>query len=85
MLPCEYVRALIEVKSTFDSAMATKATNHLYDLESLLNGVDEPTTRYKRYLPENVILSTVFFLNPEFRTQEKPSINLTPLSNCEDI
>jgi hypothetical protein len=60
-IPCEYVRAIIEVKSAFDSTTASKSVEHLYDLESLLAGVDEPNDRYKRFLPKNVVLSTVFF------------------------
>lgn len=60
-IPCEYVRAIIEVKSAFNSTTASQAVEHLNDLKSLLTNVDGPNTRYSRYLPEKVVLTTVFF------------------------
>jgi hypothetical protein len=60
-IPCEYVNAVIEVKSTLDSTTASMVADHLYDLETLLSDVDNSAAKYKRYLPEDVVLLAVFF------------------------
>jgi hypothetical protein len=67
-IPAEYVRAIIEVKSSFSSANVTDAIKHLFDLTPLLVDVDAPDERYKRHLPSNFFSATVFF---ELRAADK--------------
>ena len=67
-IPAEYVRAVIEIKSSFNSLNVTEAIKHLFDLRPLLADVDTPGERYKEYLPSNFFSATVFF---ELREKDK--------------
>lgn len=67
-IPAEYVCAVIEVKSSFNSTSASKAIEHLFDLQPLLDDIDDPTERYKRYLPADFFSAIVFF---ELRKEHK--------------
>lgn len=60
-IPSEYVRAVIEVKSSFNSRNVSKAVTHLLELSPLLADEDAPNERYKKYLCPNFFCSTVFF------------------------
>lgn len=50
-IPVEYVRFIIEIKSSFSASNIRHAINHLADLLLLLSGVDALGERYKLYLP----------------------------------
>ncbi len=60
-IPAEYVRSIIEVKSSLSPSTADDAVNHFRDLSPLLAGIDDPNERYKMYLPANFFWSIVFF------------------------
>lgn len=60
-IPAEYVCAIIEVKSSFNSTSASKAIKHLFDLQPLLADVDDPSERYRRYLPADFFSGIIFF------------------------
>jgi len=60
-IPAEYVRAILEVKSTFNSEEAKEAIEHLRDSESFYQGIDPPEERYKKYLPSDFFCAAVFF------------------------
>ena len=60
-IPAEYVKAVIEVKATWDSTTASKAIAHLGDLGPLLEAIDAPSERYKKFLPSNFTSWIVFF------------------------
>lgn len=69
-IPAEYVLGVLEVKAAMTSATVTKAIEHLGDLTPLLNGVDDPSERYKLYLPQQFFCGLVFF---ELRKSEEYS------------
>lgn len=78
-IPAEYVLGVIEVKSALSSSTVEKALEHLGDLQPLLQGVDEPSEKYKLYLPKNFFCAIVFF---ELRKSEEHSeIALTKILN----
>lgn len=60
-IPAEFVRGILEVKSTFNRREAKAAIDHLRDLEPLYKGIDLPEERYKNYLPEDYFCGVVFF------------------------
>lgn len=60
-IPVEYVRAVIEVKSTFNKKSAQKAVEQLSKLKPLLQRTDPPNSPGKLYLPANFFCATVFF------------------------
>ncbi len=60
-IPVEYVRTVIEIKSSFESSTVAKAFEHLSDLRPLLLKMDEPQERYKQFLPRNFFNAVVFF------------------------
>ena len=60
-IPVEYVRTILEVKSTFGSVEAKEAIEHLQDLEPFYKGIDPPEERYKKYLPASFFCKAVFF------------------------
>ena len=67
-IPAEHVRAIIEVKSSFNSTNVSDAINHLFELAPLLAGVDSPTERYKKFLPSDFFSVIIFF---ELRKKDK--------------
>jgi hypothetical protein len=78
-IPAEYVHGVIEVKSSFDSSTATKAIEHLFDLEPLLTGIDTANERYKKYLPLGFFSAIVFFeLRKENEFSKAALNNLIP-------
>lgn len=59
-IPVEYVRAVLEVKSSLCSKTVRGAVEHLGDLAPLMRGFDEPSERYKLYLPQTFCCGIVF-------------------------
>ena len=60
-IPAEYVKGVIEVKSTFKNSTVKDALEHLRELKKLMSGVDLPDERYKMYLPADFFCGIVFF------------------------
>lgn len=52
-VPAEHVQCVIEVKSRFNASSIKDAVEHLSELSPLLEAIDEPSERYKKYLPAN--------------------------------
>ena len=46
-IPVEYVRGVLEVKSTFSSSNVQHAMDHLTDLLPVMDGLDDPREKYK--------------------------------------
>lgn len=63
-IPAEYVHGVIEVKSSFNARSISEALKKLNELTPLLQ-FDEPTERYKRFIPANFYMGLVFFTLPE--------------------
>lgn len=59
-IPAEHVLAVLEVKSSFESATAKKAIEHLSEIKNLMSGVDAPNERYKVFLPPNFFCACIF-------------------------
>ena len=59
-IPCEHVKAVLEIKSRFSNKTATDGIRHLGDLSPLMGGIDTPEERYKLYLPPNFFCGMVF-------------------------
>jgi hypothetical protein len=60
-IPCEHVKAVLEIKSRFSNKTATDGINHLGELAALMSGIDAPQERYKLYLPLKFFCGMVFF------------------------
>jgi len=60
-IPVEYVKGVLEVKSTFSSTTVGEAIEHLKDLLPLMGGPDEPSERYKLHLAPTFSCGLVFF------------------------
>jgi len=60
-IPAEHVLGVLEIKSSFNSTSTKKAVEHLADLAPLLKGTDNPSERYKLYLPQQFFCGLVFF------------------------
>lgn len=60
-IPVEYVRGVIEVKSSFNSSSATKAVKQLDKLKPLMQKTDLANHPIKLYLPKDFFCATVFF------------------------
>lgn len=56
----EHVRAVIEVKSSFEPSTVAEAMAHLQELRPLLVDTDAPGVRYRRYLPPGFATGLVF-------------------------
>lgn len=61
VIPAEYVRAIIEVKSALNRTTLRAGLDKLRELQPLLAGLDAADERYPKFLPANTILSTLFF------------------------
>jgi len=59
-IPVEYVRCVLEIKSTFSTETSDEAINHLRDLLPLMGEVDESIERYKLHLPPTFCCGIVF-------------------------
>ncbi|QPH38641.1 DUF6602 domain-containing protein [Pedobacter endophyticus] len=60
-IPVEYVHAVFEVKSSFNSQSAKDAVEQLSKLKPLLARLDPQHSRGELYLPANFFCATVFF------------------------
>ncbi|WP_330149745.1 DUF6602 domain-containing protein [Shewanella xiamenensis] len=60
-IPVEYVRCVLEVKSSFSSKTVDDAIEHLNDLLPLLNHLDSPQEKYKVHLPPLFCCGIVFY------------------------
>lgn len=60
-IPAEYVKGVIEVKSTFKNSTVKDAISHLGELKKLMSGIDAPDERYKMYLPKDFFCGILFF------------------------
>ena len=69
-VPVEYVRSILEVKSSFSIKTVRASIEHLRELSPLMQNVDEPTERYKLHLPPTFCCGSVFF---ELRKSEANS------------
>lgn len=65
IVPAEFVRAIIEVKSAFNSESIRAASRKLGELKPLMAGSSIPGEPYPLYLPEDAALAMLFF---EIRT-----------------
>lgn len=79
-IPAEYVRAVIEVKSSFNSRNVVQAVKHLLELSPLLTIEDAPDERYKKYLCPDFFCSIVFF-----ELQKKDKTNFVALEKFLEI
>ncbi len=61
VIPVEYVRGIIEVKSSFNKKTATDAVKQLAKLKPLMQKIDPPLHPTKLYLPKEFFCATVFF------------------------
>lgn len=59
-IPVEYVRAILEVKSSFSVRTIRESLDHLRDLSPLLRHVDVPTECHKLYLPPTFCCGSIF-------------------------
>lgn len=60
-IPVEYVRGILEIKSSFSPKTVGSAIDHLKDLLPLMGGPDEPNERYKLHLPPAFCCGLIFF------------------------
>lgn len=60
-IPVQYVRAVMEVKSTFGSQEVRDAMEHLRDLAPYWAGIDSSEQYYKKYLQVNFFTMVIFF------------------------
>ncbi len=60
-IPAENVFCVLEVKSTFNKKSCREAKSKLWELAPLLEKIDDPNEPYKRFLPANFCMGTVFF------------------------
>ncbi|MGC2330796.1 MAG: DUF6602 domain-containing protein [Candidatus Acidiferrales bacterium] len=61
IIPAEFVRAVLEVKSSFCKRTVREACEKLNELEPLIAGTDAESEKYPKYLPASAILAMVFF------------------------
>lgn len=60
-IPVEYVRGVIEVKSSFNNKTTADAVKQLAKLKPLMQKIDHPQNPTKLYLPREFFCATVFF------------------------
>lgn len=60
-IPVEFVLCVLEVKSRLTIQTARHAIDHLGDLLPLMQNVDPPDQRYKKFLPVSFSCGAVFF------------------------
>lgn len=71
-IPVEYVRCVIEIKSSFTRKNVIAAIRHLRDLRPLMSGIDETHNYYKLHLPSTFHCGCVF---AELRVQDASTHN----------
>ena len=79
-IPAEYVHGVFEVKSTFNEYNILRALEKLNELAPLLAEIDNDDEYYKRYIPKNFYMGTVFFeyLKQDQKKQPKLLDKLIP-------
>lgn len=60
VIPVEYVKAVFEIKSSFEKKTVEDAIRHIRELSYLYQDIDNPNERYKRYLPSDFFCGLVF-------------------------
>ncbi|KIO74623.1 hypothetical protein TH53_25325 [Pedobacter lusitanus] len=75
-IPAEYVKAVIEVKSSFARSTVKSGIEHLRELSKIMSGIDAPDERYKKYLPRDFFCSLVFFELRKENEFDKGAINM---------
>jgi hypothetical protein len=60
IIPAQFVRAVVEVKSQLSTETARQAFQKLAELRPLMTSVDPPGDRYPKFLPKDVVLAMVF-------------------------
>jgi hypothetical protein len=61
IVPAEFVKAVLEVKSTFSRRTVREGIAKLAELAPLMSGVDAASEIYPRFLPASAVLAMVFF------------------------
>ncbi|MDN5285696.1 MAG: hypothetical protein JWR38_1970 [Mucilaginibacter sp.] len=80
-IPVEYVTAVLEIKSRFNSKTVSDAVNHLQDLKKLMESEDDENEPYKVYLPKNFTCGLVFF-----ELKQENTTNIAALDKlCEAV
>lgn len=59
-IPAEYVKAVFEIKSSFEKTTAQQAIQHIKELSYLYQNVDKPNDIYKQYLPSDFFCASIF-------------------------
>ena len=70
-VPAEYVKGVLEVKSSFRSSTVSDGVEHLSELAPLMSGDDEPSERYKLYLPPEFFAALCFMSSGEMSSLAK--------------
>lgn len=73
-IPAEYVLGVLEVKASLSPSTMKQAVEHLSDLSPLMRGVDEPSARYKLFLPSRFFCGVVFFELREPHKQDECAV-----------
>jgi hypothetical protein len=71
IIPAEFVRAVVEVKSAFSRVTVREAIAKLKELEPLTSGIDAEGYAYPKFLPASAILAMLFF---ELRLEDRNDI-----------
>jgi hypothetical protein len=76
-IPAEYVRAVLEVKSSFCARTVKSAVEHIAELSPLMSGIDGGSDPYKLYLPETFCCGMVFMelrMKDAFNAKTLPAV-----------
>jgi hypothetical protein len=71
IVPAEFVRGIVEVKSAFNRTTVRQAIAKLEELKPLTKGFNAPGYPYPRFLPADAILTVLFF---ELRLEDRDDI-----------
>jgi hypothetical protein len=82
-IPAEFVKAVIEVKSSFNNNTVKSAVEHLNDLNGLMIENDAIDERYRLYLPKTFFSAIVFMELREADFFDKSAMN--NLLNVSDL
>jgi len=74
-IPAEYVKAVIEVKSSFEKSTVKSGIEHLGELKKLMSGIDSIDERYKMYLPHDFFCGLAFYELRKKNEFDKGAIN----------
>lgn len=82
IIPVEYVRAILEVKSAFNKRTVNDAVAKLGELAPIAAGLDAPDERYQKYLPASTVLAMMFF---ELRADDRSDVEALNLLRSIDF